>query len=87
MRINGRTGQYTLYDGESIKLARTVMRVPEANKWDKEALSKVHVTQWGLNKPRDVEVVFKEQVENEGVDFDKNKWRCSDSFTSRLRTW
>jgi hypothetical protein len=30
--IDRRTGPYTLYDGESIKLARTVTRVPEANK-------------------------------------------------------
>ena len=51
--MDPRTGQHILYDGESIKLARTFMQVPEANKWDKDALSKVHVTPWDLHRPRD----------------------------------
>ena len=70
--IDRRTGQYTLYDGESIKLARTVMRVPEANKWDKDALSKVHVTAWYLHRQRDLEVVFKEKAGKVGAEFEDN---------------
>ena len=41
LAVDRRAGQYILYDGESVKFARTVMRVPEANKTDKEALPKV----------------------------------------------
>ena len=66
--IDRRTGQYTLYDGESIKLTRTVMRVPEANTWDKDALSKVHLAPWDLHKPWDLEIVSKEKADKVDVD-------------------
>ena len=41
MGIDRRTGHYMLHDGECIKLARTVLRVPDGNKWDKEGLTHV----------------------------------------------
>ena len=44
------------------------MRVPEANKWDNEALAKVHLTPWGLHKPRDLEIVFEEKADRVDVD-------------------
>ena len=70
LSIDRRTGQHTLYDGESIKLARAAMRFPEADKQDKDALSKVHVTPWDLHNARDLEVVLKEKVEKDDVDFE-----------------
>ena len=34
--IERRTGQYIVHSGDGVKLARTVLRVPEAEKWDKD---------------------------------------------------
>ena len=39
--VDRRTGQYMLHDGIPIKLARTVLRMPGAEKWNKEAMSKI----------------------------------------------
>ena len=58
-----------LHDGESIKLARSVMRVPDANKWDKDALTRVGSTPYDLHKPRESEVVFREKTDEDTVDF------------------
>ena len=54
-----------LHDGDTVRLARTITRVPEANKWDKEALSKVNSTPWNLHQPRKPEVVFCEKADVE----------------------
>ena len=37
--IDQRTGQYMIFSDDGIKLARTVVRVPEKEKWDKSALA------------------------------------------------
>ena len=34
--IDRRTGQYMIHSSDEIRLARTVVRVPEAEKWDKD---------------------------------------------------
>ena len=39
--VDRRTGQYMLHDGNWIKLARTVVRMPGAEKWNKESISKI----------------------------------------------
>ena len=39
------------------------MRVPNAQKFEKERLSSVTITPWQLHNPKDPEVVFKEPVE------------------------
>ena len=70
MGLDGGTGQYILYDGESVKFARTVMRVPDANTRDKDALSKVNATPWDFHKPRDVEIVFNDTAEKVDADFE-----------------
>ena len=41
--------------------ARTIIRFPEANKWNKDALAQIKATPWSLHVPRDTEVVFKEK--------------------------
>ena len=33
--VDRRTGQYMIHDGDRIMYARTIIRVPEANKWNK----------------------------------------------------
>ena len=67
--IDSRTGQHMLHDGEYIKLARTVLTVPDGSGWDKEALTRVGPTPYDLHKPREPEVVFREQADEEKVDF------------------
>ena len=52
-----------------IKLARTVVRVPEVEKWDKTMLSGVRATPHDLHKPREVEVILKDKVGPEKDNF------------------
>ena len=39
--IDARTGQYMIYSDDAVKLARTVVRVPSLEKWDKSLMSDV----------------------------------------------
>ena len=71
--IDRRTGQYILHGDEGIKFARTVVRLPEANKFDQAELNKVASTPWDLHKPRETEVVFKEKKEDEEDLMKENK--------------
>ena len=64
--VDRRTGQYMIHGGDEVKYARTVLRMPEANKFDKDELGKIASTPWDLHKPRDLEVVFKEKKEATG---------------------
>ena len=43
--------------------ARTILRMPEPNKFDKGELAKIAVTLWDLHVPREVDVGFKEKNE------------------------
>ena len=42
--IDRSTGQYMLYSGGEVKLSRTAVRVPEAEKWNKDRLAEVNLT-------------------------------------------
>ena len=68
--IDRRTGQYMLYANDEVKFARTIVRVPEREKWSKELLSAVKLTPRSLHQPRDSEIVFREKVDEEGKLFD-----------------
>ena len=59
--VDRRTGQYTLHDGDSIKLARTVVRKPGADKRNKEAMAKIGRTPYDLHQPPKPEVIFREK--------------------------
>ena len=52
MDIDKRTRQYMLQDAKRFKLARTVLCVPDGTKWNKEALTKIGSTPYGLHKTR-----------------------------------
>ena len=67
--IDPRTGQYMVHCGDSVKLARTIVRLPELNKWDCGALSEVNATPWDLRQPRGLDVIFKEATECRDEDF------------------
>ena len=54
-----------LHGDESIKFARAVVRLPEANKFDKVELSKVASTPRDSPKPREIEVIFNDKKEEQ----------------------
>ena len=60
MGIDCRTGQYTIHDGETTRLARTLMRMPTADKWNKESLSGIASTPYSLHVSKELEVVFRQ---------------------------
>ena len=61
--IDRRTGQYMTHDGGEVKYARTILRMPEANKFDRTELAKIAVTPWDLHVPREDAVVLKDKKE------------------------
>ena len=44
--VDRRTGQYMVHDGDTVRRARAVIRLPEANQCDKESLSEVCPMPW-----------------------------------------
>ena len=42
--VDRRTGQYVIHNGGEVKYARTILRMPEANKFDRTELAKIAVT-------------------------------------------
>ena len=63
--IDRRTGQYMLYSDGEVRLSRTVVRVPESEKWSKDRLADVQATPLNLHRPNAPEVIFKEKVDIE----------------------
>ena len=49
------------YNG--VKLSRTVVRVPEVDKFSKEAMAEVRATPWALHEAKKPEVVFRDKVD------------------------
>ena len=66
VRVDCRTGQYMLHDGETMRLARMVMRMPTADKSSKDALSAIALTPYSLHVPNGPEVIFREAAEAQG---------------------
>ena len=54
-----------LHGDEGIKFAGTVVRLPEANKFDKAEPSEVASTPWDLHRPRETEGIFEEKKEEQ----------------------
>ena len=59
--IDRRTGQYILHGDHGIKLARTIMRSPNDEKWNRERLQKLNVTPYSLHVYSEPEVIFPER--------------------------
>ena len=60
-----------IYSDDQVRLARTVVRVPEADKWCKESLVGVRCTPWDLHVPRETEIIFKEKIDKGHGDFEE----------------
>ena len=59
--VDRRTGQYMLHESNSTNLTRTVLRMPEAEKSHKVAMSKTGCTPYDLHQPREPEVTLREK--------------------------
>ena len=78
--IDARTGQYMLYADDTIKLARTVVRVPTSDKWDKSMLQNVRVTPYSMHTPKPAEVVFQQRDGGDDPDIPPDR----ESMTKKL---
>ena len=51
-----------IYSVDQVRLPRTVVMIPEADKWCNESLSVVRCTPWDLHVLWETEIVFKEKI-------------------------
>ena len=65
--INRRDGQYILAGQSGVHHARTVLRVPEEQKWNLEMLQSVSATPFDEHQVREPEVVFRQEGQKEEV--------------------
>ena len=68
--IDKRTGQYMVHDDDEIKYARTVIRLPEVNKFQKDALSRVKAAPYDMHQAAEPEVIFRDKKEPEHQTFE-----------------
>ena len=61
MGVDQRAGQYWFHNGGEVKHARTIAKMPEANKLDRDESANLSVTLWDLHVPREDEDVFREE--------------------------
>ena len=61
--IDGRTGQHILFDASQggIQYARTLMRMPDAQKFDLDKIASVTATPWSIHETAQQEGVFAEK--------------------------
>ena len=58
-----KAGQYMVHDSGNKRFARSIMRMPEPDKFNKEELAKIAVTPWDLHVPREPEGILKDKSE------------------------
>ena len=63
--INRRDGQYILFGQDQVQFARTVLRVPEEQKWNFGSIQAVNATPFGEHEVREPEVVFRQEGQQE----------------------
>ena len=58
--IERRTGQYIMFDAEvnGIRHARTILRLPESQKWSVDKIREVGFTTWAAHEPTSPQTVF-----------------------------
>ena len=54
-----------IHVGNGIQYARTAMRLPEPNKWEKDRLAEIEATPRSLHVPKDPEVIFRDKKDTE----------------------
>ena len=61
--VDRRTAQYMIHSGGEVKYVRTILRMSEANKFDRAELAKIAVTPWDLHVSREHEVESTDETE------------------------
>lgn len=59
-----------VHDNEEIKYARTVIRLPETNKFQKDALGRIRATPYDPHQAAELEVIFRDKKETEHQTFE-----------------
>ena len=59
--IDKMTGRYIIWDSEKIVQARSVQRMPDCQKWDKDKVASVALRPQQLHQPREPRVLFRDQ--------------------------
>ena len=59
------TGQYILHDDGQVRMVRTIMRVPDGNKWDAEKVEQVQCWPWQLHTKKAPGVIFKDNADKQ----------------------
>ena len=59
------TGRYLVWDGGAVAASRSVARLPDVQKWSKEAIATITMRPWQLHEAKEPKVVFQEQVEKQ----------------------
>ena len=57
------TGRYLVWNGETVAAARTVMRLPDVQKWDMKKIADVTQRPWQLHEKKEPAVVFRDPAE------------------------
>ena len=58
------TGRYIVFDGEEVTFARTVVQVPDVQKWSKDRISAVNVRPYKLHVPKEPRVIFRDKLDD-----------------------
>ena len=61
------TGQYIVFDGHEVAYSRTVVQVPDQQKWSMENISNVNVRPFQLHVPKEPRVIFKDPSKEDEV--------------------
>ena len=56
-------GRYICWDGENLAAARSVLRMPEVQKWNKDRVAAVAVRPWQMHVPKEPQVNFREPTD------------------------
>ena len=81
--VDRKAEQYMLPSGEGIVHVRTVMRLADGNKCDKDELARIKATPWSVPVPRDTDVGMKDKKEVEQADMSN----CFRSTGTGARFW
>ena len=62
------TGQYIVFDGHEVAYSRTVVQVPDQQKWSMEKVSNVNVRPFQLHVPKEPRVIFKDPSKGDEIE-------------------
>ena len=57
------TGRYLVWDGTTVTAARSVIRMPDVQKWDKDKIAAVALRPWQMHEKKEPTVLFRDQTD------------------------